>query len=673
MSKKISNKDLIKNLQDLYKQLGHAPKKNDLRVICGSKYCASAYVRAFGSLGRALLAANIKPHQIRGLKNNEVLDDIRKIFHKLGKVPTHDEYSEAGGIYNGFSPIKKRFGSWTKALMMAGIPVVNLGKADKQFILEELKKWYIKNNCDVNCLSYWTLRKAKKAGKFIMSCNTIKNHFPDLSWENIMKQIDPLYETKDPFIKRQLHIGLDKNKYLSLLELQVGNYLFKLKKMNKLKNYYYEMLVCKERSWTCDFLIITNDNKEIWLEVDGMRNNRKAPYTKKNEKIQYYKDNNINYKILSYNKNTIKFLDLILKTSYEYKIANKMFDLSEINDEFVFFNKKEIYEYHINNGSESVFSDLVEPFYEFLLQYININGWIYPPKPNYNINDLKIKDGVLNSSSRVGGQFIKSHFKSFWEASNNGDLNPISVIYNKKLMLYLLKYRFGINNSKKYKYNFGNGDVFFNELFNISLKQVRRSLETNRCTVSFFKPLIAKYIYNKYGFNGMNVWDPCAGFGGRFLGFLGTFESGMYIGNEPNLKTFNELNDLSERIDVKNRINLSSEPIESASIPSVDLVFTCPPYDFKEHYCNDNSQSDMKYKTYTEWVNGFLVSLLKKSYESLSNNKKCIIVINYKNSDTCVNVAERVGFVLKDSIDINNSKTHFNPTPNSEKCLIFQK
>ncbi len=675
--KRITNEELIENLKDLHNKLGRVPKKKDLVVIKGSKYGSSAYVRAFGNIQNAIVAAGFRPHQRRGLSIEKVLDDIKRVYKLLGHTPTRNEYIEMNDSFIGYSPIKDRFGSWTKALMAAGIPIINAGKVDKIFILQELKKWYIKNNCDVNCLAYWTIRKAKAKGKFPFSCATIKNHFPNLSWQETMQQVDQLYETKDPFIRRVHHIGIDSNKYLSLLEWEAGNILYNFKNTKQIKGYEYEKLVCEGRSWTCDFVIKTNDDEEIWLEIDGMRRNRTHPYKSgKNKKIQYYIDNNINYKIISYNHKDIKKSITILLGFKNIKIANKTFNSFEITDNFIFFTREEVYKYHMKYGQDAVISDLVLPFYNFIVQYVDKNDWIYPDIPNNyeNIIDLiRSKDGLLNSSDRVGNQFIKSHFKSIWHSSNKRCDCPVSLINDIKIMMPIMKYRFGINNSKKYNYKFDNKVIEFNELFDISLKQVRRALETNRYVVSLFKPLVAKYIYKKYGFNNMTVWDPCAGFGGRLLGFFGSFDDGTYIANEPNTNTFGELYSLSEKINVSERVKLSSKPIESADIPKVDLVFTCPPYDFKEHYCDEPTQSDVQYKTYDDWVNGFLTTLIYKSYLSLSPDGKCIIVFDQKNITNCINIANKIGFSLIDSIDINNSKTHLNPSSNSEKCLIFQK
>jgi hypothetical protein len=309
MVRKITNKELIENLKQLQKSLGHAPRKKDIQTSKGSKYGSSAYVRAFGNITNALLVANIKPHQIRGLKKETVIEDIKEVYKIIGRTPRHKEYKTYSKIAYSFPKIKEMFGSWTKALTEADIPVVNFSKVNKKMVLKELNRWYIKNNCDINCLSYWNIREAKKNGEFLLSCATIKNHIGG-SWEEIMKNINPMYETKDPFVSRKYYIGNDNNEYLSLLELKIGNYLHNLKNLKRIKNYEYEKKICEDKLWTCDFVILLNSGKEIWIEADGMRNNRNIPYNSGyNKKIEYYKKNNFCYIIVSYkNRDVCKFI-----------------------------------------------------------------------------------------------------------------------------------------------------------------------------------------------------------------------------------------------------------------------------------------------------------------------------------------------------------------------------
>lgn len=673
MSRKITRDELLENLLELQSSLGRVPRKEDLRLNKGSRFGASAYKREFGSISGALLAANMKPHQIRGLDSKAVLEDIKDVFVSLGHTPQHEEYKLHSNIGYSFPKIRNMFGSWTKALIKAGIPVINAGKVDSDFVLEELRKWHTKNNGKQESLSYWFIRKAKARRDFPFSCSTIKNTFPNQPWEDIMKQIDPSYESNDPFMRRSNYVGEDGNIYKSKLELEVGNHLNQLKLSSQIIDYVYEARVCNDRLWTCDFLISNNNGEELWLEVDGLRNNRKTPYKLGNEKIKHYLAEGMKFHIISYNnRNISNFLLSII--SGNYRIAGKNFDLTPKQDTYVFFTKKEVYDFHQTHGSDWVFANLALPFYEYWVLYVEKNGWPYPTQNEVAeqvVQKLHSKNGKLSSSDRIGCNFMKSHFRSFWDASFGRSPSPIDCVFDSKIMIPLLKYRFGISNSKPYKYKFDGEELWFNELFDINLKSIRKSLEVNRYVVSLFKPLLAKHIYQRFGFEGMRVWDPCGGFGGRMLGFAGTFQNGTYITNEPNPRTCSELVSLSEML--TNNIVVYPEPVEDAEPVEVDMVFTSPPYDFKEHYCDSPAQSDVRYSTHKEWVDGFLYSLVIKSFNSLRDDGRFVIVIDGKNAPFCEKIARKVGFDLNENTPIVNSRNHLNPSVNYERCLVFSK
>jgi hypothetical protein len=114
------------------------------------------------------------------------------------------------------------------------------------------------------------------------------------------------YETVDQFYSKGSFNGIDGQVYLSLLEQMVGNFLFELKNNGKIKEYQYEKLVCSDRKWTCDFVVIKNDESNIWVETDGMLNYRKYPYLSgENEKVEYYKNNGYDYFIITYKMSNI--------------------------------------------------------------------------------------------------------------------------------------------------------------------------------------------------------------------------------------------------------------------------------------------------------------------------------------------------------------------------------
>ena len=140
----------------------------------------------------------------------------------------------------------------------------------------------------------------------------------------------------------------------------------------------------------------------------------------------------------------------------------------------------------------------------------------------------------------------------------------------------------------------------------------------NKQSVSNFRPMVAKYIYNTYGNNGI-VWDMSCGWGGRLLGFLAS-NCKKYIGTEPSTKTFNGLLDMKKDYEYVNKDielhKIGSEDFKPIS-ESIDLCFTSPPYFNTEKYSNEPTQSYIKYPTENEWVNGYLKDTICNCYKAL--------------------------------------------------------
>ena len=87
-------------------------------------------------------------------------------------------------------------------------------------------------------------------------------------------------------------VANDGSKYRSKFEASIVNFL-----VSKDILFEYEKRVCKNKLWTCDFVI-----GDIWIEADGLCEWRtklgQKSYSGEHEKIKYYKDHNFNYVIL---------------------------------------------------------------------------------------------------------------------------------------------------------------------------------------------------------------------------------------------------------------------------------------------------------------------------------------------------------------------------------------
>ena len=349
------------------------------------------------------------------------------------------------------------------------------------------------------------------------------------------------------------------------------------------------------------------------------------------------------------------------------------------DDAHIFFSKRDIWRLHQKRDRQEIFATAVLPFKDFVRAYIGIHGWIYPPCPSAShmsaiLEKLCAEPAKVNTSNVIGSLELKGWFRSFWHANTKTNLPPVEILGNDEITTRLLKYRFGISDSVKYRYVFDGHEVESNELFDISFKQVRRALEVNRYSVSIFKPLLAKWLYERYVMRGATVWDPCAGFGGRLLGAMAA-GVGKYIACEPNPRTAEELGLLVDSIGVTDKVSLHFLPLEHMLLDarSVDLVFTSPPYVDKEHYCNDADQSDVKYGSRQAWIDGFLTILIRKATDCLKPQGRLVLVVDASLTEPIIEIASAAGLSFVECLGLRNAATHLTKKDSSEYVVAFQR
>lgn len=293
--------------------------------------------------------------------------------------------------------------------------------------------------------------------------------------------------------------------------------------------------------------------------------------------------------------------------------------------------KKSIYLLmNVIRGYQPDFPDI--PTYENLSKIINAIS-------NYDFSRILKEKTFSNNCWSIGNSYLKSNFKSYWNSSYKGSKTPVEAWKDEKLMRSIIKYRTGQNNS--------------GEVFDFSLHQMVRGLSANRITISFFKPLMAAAIYKNFlgDLDTPIVLDPCAGFGGRMLGFKSLYPNGTYIGVEPNIDTFNELLELSKNF---SNVELHNCKIEDFKLNTlVDLTFTSIPYYDVETYSKPTT-----YNSIEIWKTEFLEKV--KSLPNLVLN----IPQNLRNDfDDCVEYF------------ISSNTSHFNKSTNKklEYLLDFRK
>lgn len=141
-----------------------------------------------------------------------------------------------------------------------------------------------------------------------------------------------------------------------------------------------------------------------------------------------------------------------------------------------------------------------------------------------------------------------------------------------------------------------------------------------------FKPMLAKAIYETFLPTGGSILDYSAGFGGRMLGALTSKNDYHYVGLEPNSETFKHLNELGELVKkVKPNSSYNVYKAGSETVrweePCFDFAFSSPPYFSLEKYCDEETQSYIKYPTLDEWFDGYVIPTINNIYNSLKADR----------------------------------------------------
>jgi len=178
---------------------------------------------------------------------------------------------------------------------------------------------------------------------------------------------------------------------------------------------------------------------------------------------------------------------------------------------------------------------------------------------------------------------------------------------------------------------------------------------------SNFRPGFALLMYRRFALAGGTVLDTSTGYGGRLVGFMAS-DCVKYIGYDPNTVTHAGNVRLASEL-TKKEVVLHNQPIEDADAElhaeQCDFAFTSPPYFCKEIYSDEQTQSCHRYKTASDWCNGFLVPMLRHQYRCLKPGCRSAVniadvtinQIRYPLSRWVVKAAEKVGFILEDKME----------------------
>lgn len=154
------------------------------------------------------------------------------------------------------------------------------------------------------------------------------------------------------------------------------------------------------------------------------------------------------------------------------------------------------------------------------------------------------------------------------------------------------------------------------------LSEIKRGIYFNfgLAKSTMYRPQMAKMVVANLGVK--NVFDPCAGWGGRLLGSVAAGVD-SYTAFEPNTETYEGLLRMVDFLNIKDKVHLykdSALNMEEYNISNIDVVLTSPPYFDLEVYSHEDTQSIVGCTSYQMWVDTFLHPLVIKAQQTLTPN-----------------------------------------------------
>lgn len=193
---------------------------------------------------------------------------------------------------------------------------------------------------------------------------------------------------------------------------------------------------------------------------------------------------------------------------------------------------------------------------------------------------------------------------------------------------------------------------------------------SNCAAASNFRPAVARAVIQKFSDDDDVVVDFAAGYGGRLVGCLTLRRH--YVGLEPCraqvkglrrcIKVIRGLGVTPGTAEI--RQGCAEEMLGKLTSRSSTLVFSSPPYFDWERYSGHDTQSSVRYKTYSEWLEGFLSPVISESYRVLARGGHLAVNVPNGNSrlslmENLVDIAKGVGFRLRRVYKMRLSKVAF--------------
>ena len=412
------------------------------------------------------------------------------------------------------------------------------------------------------------------------------------TWQNTLKL---KYGVNSPMKVNKFKSKAFKNSHESSLEKRTEEFL-----KTKNINYVRQFIISNDKfNHAYDFAIFNNENKLLVLiECDGSYFHS----YKSDANDKHVHDEDDTYFIIDLIPEGVKFIKII-ESEFE-KGINELFNALDIDyDNYVndIFNWCRSIEFPYPNYTDKILNNS----YKQLLEY----------KPE---NNLKIK---------VGNKIIKHFHKSIYKCNVYNKPSAYEAWYNDELLLKCIKNR-----------------IIYKDYVDPSRILAGFTINKIAPVPKMFSPFIAKYLINKYLNEYDVIFDPFSGYSGRMLGAIANNKN--YIGQDINETTINESKQIIDYFDLNDKVDLKVQNIMSDNYKEYDCLFTCPPYNLKENWNNENQLN----LSCDKWIDICLSTYKCKKYLFVVDNTE-----KYKD------------FIVEELVN----KSHFGT--NTEKVILIEK
>lgn len=273
----IAKEDLIVSIRQVSQDLGHTPTLREFKSH-SKGYSSGPLYKAYQDYNDLIKDANLEPYR-KEYTRGFFIGKMKEFVGLQNRIPTAKEfYKFIETERNGFRIFFPKF---SDLLRESNCEIRKSGHNPwtRQEIIKSFVEFFDKFHKPPVQMDLHNVSS-------LPSVNAVKKEFGS------MRKAREFIGIPEPIRiqKRRQVICDDGHIVQSHGEFLVDNFLHGIKIPHQVQVY-----VCKERYWTCDFLILD----DLWIEVDGFRNGRQGKKKKSfDEKLKYYKQNGYNYLIL---------------------------------------------------------------------------------------------------------------------------------------------------------------------------------------------------------------------------------------------------------------------------------------------------------------------------------------------------------------------------------------